>query len=685
MAGELATPHLAGATALVMVDDRAPVSARPRGSTLTYPALAFALNALYACEHGYDLLYYRMGSAECSHQTEGIRRTSYCKLPAIAHTLRLGYSAVVFIDSDSWIRVDEPQFHNMTVIDMVRTYAVPPITPSRSADATAAPSAWFACDLPQLGDRPNGGFHIWRNSLDALATLSTWWHAPAGRYAVEHDYEQHVLQWHVAHLGSLEYVRAMQSAQPVRRNGPIDSGQLPLLRGPSPVSTLQLKAMDDEFRHAVAHVDHTKARRRLGVFSAALIRAALLQSTSPSYMSAVRGGATRLLSLPTDRERRTLKRLLSLADGAFPEAPAPAVVRRLLQHVAKLLRHSAQSIYDGMQQSVANLGLGTTRDMAIGATCGIAGARLRQIEYNATLMAQNVFPLNGPALPPVGTPISLRECVNYAAGLGDGNTRSIVDEAGRKAVLQVWVMRRDGKLALLSHPELCVHVGPGKAPKTPHTMLAQLGACNSPAVDSMALSTIAFLHPHELTSTSTDSKLAKGDFIMQTNSTIASVAGALANTARDINWPSSHNAGESGSSATTRNLEERYGAKRTPKKLGRRRQASTRDSIPRGKLPLIQDGLMGPDAVLPDSSHHNLCLGAWRGKAVIGAPLVWSRCRIVDGIARQPEGGKNTPMPLKWSLIAAYSIEAAGAQQLRAAIPGNRKLCLSADLTGWLT
>ncbi len=55
---------LGGRLAVLMVDDRAPASASPRGSGLSYPALAFALNAVYACGHGNDLLYYRMGSAE---------------------------------------------------------------------------------------------------------------------------------------------------------------------------------------------------------------------------------------------------------------------------------------------------------------------------------------------------------------------------------------------------------------------------------------------------------------------------------------------------------------------------------------------------------------------------------------------------------------------------------------------
>ena len=86
-------------TAIVMADNRAPAST---SSAPTYPALAFALNALYACGHGYDLLYYRMASPTCAHPLQGARDASYCKMPAIAAALQAGYDSVAFVDSDSF-------------------------------------------------------------------------------------------------------------------------------------------------------------------------------------------------------------------------------------------------------------------------------------------------------------------------------------------------------------------------------------------------------------------------------------------------------------------------------------------------------------------------------------------------------------------------------------------------------
>ena len=146
-----------------MADNRPPVLSNPHelsSATLTYPMLSFALNALYACGHGYDVWYLRMSSERCNHATQGTRDASYCKLPAIASVLRSdAYSHVAFIDSDSFFL-----HRNVSIHELLVQYA--PVEPQRAHSAHfGEPSAWFASDLPQLGDRPNGGFHVWRSSL----------------------------------------------------------------------------------------------------------------------------------------------------------------------------------------------------------------------------------------------------------------------------------------------------------------------------------------------------------------------------------------------------------------------------------------------------------------------------------------------------------------------------------------
>ena len=188
-------------TALLMSDNRPPVAASP-----AYPSLAFALNGLYAARHGYALLYYRMVGPTCAHPRQGLRHASYCKLPAIAHALGLGYDTVAFVDSDSFFLR-----RNLSLPALLEAHQ----PPSRLAPPTVA--AWFACDLPQLGDRPNGGFHVWRAGRSASRLLRTWWHLPGGGYNTAHDYEQRALQWSLSHL---------REAVPL-------------------MGTLQLKSMDD--------------------------------------------------------------------------------------------------------------------------------------------------------------------------------------------------------------------------------------------------------------------------------------------------------------------------------------------------------------------------------------------------------------------------------------------------------
>ena len=134
------------------------------------------------------------------------------------------------------------QRRNLSVPALLREYAPPP----RASPAN--PAVWFANDLPQLGERPNGGFHVWLKDASggAARLLRTWWHLPAGKYSVEHDYEQHALQWALSQL---------KQAVPL-------------------MGTLQLRAMHEDFTNlAVAPIDHTKAERRLWVMAVALLAA----------------------------------------------------------------------------------------------------------------------------------------------------------------------------------------------------------------------------------------------------------------------------------------------------------------------------------------------------------------------------------------------------------------------------
>lgn len=694
----------AGRMALIMVDDRAPTSRRPRASRLSYPALAFALNSMYACGHGYDLIYYRMVSPSCAHVSQGERRISYCKLPAIAHALSLGYAAVAFIDSDSWIRVDQPLFQNLTLPALIRTYSsplgMPPPAWSSSGGAGGGPSAWFACDLPQLGDRPNGGFHIWRNSDDARALLHTWWHAPAGRYATEHDYEQHVLQWHLSHLGPREGPPPSSAApRPASRSSQgLQFGPLPPAnRGPArATSTLQLKAMDDQFRHAVAHVDHTKAGRRLGLFAAALLRAALLRPASDAenragwrdgdvavgaIPQAAGGAAGRdgprvdVVCWPDAKQRASLRRLVALADASSPEAAAPAVVHRLLRAVAKLLQPNAAAVHFGMLAPAAGSG---AAGVPQGAACGRGGSRLRQIEYNATATALALLPTTGVALPPVGSPLALRECIYLSRDQAGAAAKAGAPAGGRVGASQAWLQLEAGRLAMAARPGLCARVGPAKAPKTPYSMLAQIGQCggdgsrsrgSDSALDSVSLSlTLKPSLPAHAAGQGAEAAVVGGmaGLVVRTRDSTSSVARALARAA----------AGTGSAGVESGGLSESYG-----RRLARsaRQPGASRSPVEAPRGALWQDGLMSVDGAGGEQGDGALCLAAWRGKLADGAPLVWSSCET-GGTDGGRLGAKKLPAPLRWEAIESPG--GGGALMLRVAARGSRELCLTADIVG---
>ena len=486
-------------TALVMADNRAPALT----STPTYPALAFALNALYACGHGYDLLYYRMASPTCAHPLQGARDASYCKMPAIAAALQAGYDSVAFVDSDSFFL-----HRNVSLPSLVARYAPPP------PHAAAAPlGAWFACDLPQLGERPNGGFHLWRRGDGAERLLRTWWHLDGGRFNTAHDYEQHALQWALWHLA--------------------DAAPL--------MGTLQLKSMDDTFHEAIAHIDHTKAERRLWVMATALVDAAL---ELPPERTGVRLAAAR---------RAALARIRAQAAAAPPNAPPDALRARALDAAAALLR-------DGFAGAAA-AGAAAGEPVRCG---GGGGGALRALPaFNATAEGAARLP-RAELLRADGLPLVLLRC-----GAAEG--------------LQRWTRRADGRWALADDPRFCVHVGPRKAPKSPHPMLAQLRRCE-PADATAAL---------ELRGAP-----SAGGGALRTTAAPAALEAAVRRAAA--------------AGPPRRRL-------RAKKKSGGRGGGGAKGGRRRPKPQLWQDGAV-------DVGDGALCLGAFRSQVRAGAALVFTGC-----------------------------------------------------------
>lgn len=215
-----------GRTALVMMDTRP--ARLPPGSKpleLEHPQLAFELNKGYACHHGYDLLYLRMQSTTCQHSRLGERNPSYCKLAAVAEALHRGYTLVAFMDSDAFFRN-----LSLSLPQVMHEYRDLRNDARREAVAVS-----FAADRP-YSFGPNAGVQFWRNTAEAARLLRLWWHLPGGRYHLEHDFEQHALQWSLLPLETFR-------------------GSLETLRLESMATTLDERSWP-AYRYPLAHIDH---------------------------------------------------------------------------------------------------------------------------------------------------------------------------------------------------------------------------------------------------------------------------------------------------------------------------------------------------------------------------------------------------------------------------------------------
>ena len=631
--GELA-PMRQAHTALLMSDNRRPTLTDQPSAGLTYPALAFALNALYACRHGYDLLYYEMVSSSCQHTTQGVRSASYCKLPAIAHALER-YDTVVFIDSDSFFVQ-----RNLSVTALLAAYA----PPAMAAPATSA--GWFANDLPQLGERPNGGFHVWQRSRSAARMLRTWWHLPAGRFAVEHDFEQRSLQWGLSQL---------HEAVPM-------------------MGTLQLRAMADStlsFHHAVAHVDHTKADRRLWTMAMQLIGAAI-------DASADKGGPTR-----TDERRRRLRTLQRQAQAVPAASEPPAALLSRVLHAAEGLLHS---------------GFGVPRAAAAlyspsGVSCeGEARGRLRVLKYNATAMARSTLPASE-LLRARGLPLVLLPCESEQGPAPAGNQERVASGGGQGSggigqhPLQHWRRAEDGRLSLAANPAYCLNAGPRKAPKTPYPMLAQLEHCSARGA-AAPLSTFEEVGR---------ASLASGGMVgLRTRDTLSTLRAALRQAAIALRRGNTAAADLRGRQLHQgRRLEQGPGGSRRARKgkhgLGsrklRQRQHGSTDAAPKrgSKPPFWQDGRLKKTA---DNGMY-LCLGTWRGQLAAGASVVFAACEggglVGGGVG---EGRREPRVSLEASTSEGRAPDGKAEVRIRIGSEGealDKALCVSAlpDGVSW--
>ena len=174
------------------------------------------LNAAYACQHGYDFLFYHMrmhphgaakdpqkhdsqNASEAGKAPQGYdltsvcylegrvgRAASWCALPAVADALSRGYDRVVKLGSDSFLKPDAPDIETIlrTHWPTVYMHRWPP----ESISIKVSPPVFFASNAPGKWAKtlympsnqnacagPNGDFHVWERSVRAWELLRKWW------------------------------------------------------------------------------------------------------------------------------------------------------------------------------------------------------------------------------------------------------------------------------------------------------------------------------------------------------------------------------------------------------------------------------------------------------------------------------------------------------------------------------
>jgi hypothetical protein len=112
------------------------------------------------------------------------RGASWAKLLGIARALVAGYEVIAYLDSDC-------VFRNLP--------------PSLDQQLQAGGDASIIClaDRPWYTDLPNGGYHLWRRSPEALPAVLEWWNCYSPVTNLEHDFEQRALHQLMRSKGSV--------------------------------------------------------------------------------------------------------------------------------------------------------------------------------------------------------------------------------------------------------------------------------------------------------------------------------------------------------------------------------------------------------------------------------------------------------------------------------------------------
>ena len=632
--------------ALVMMDTRTPerlveLASAPKISlkyNVSTILLTHYLNLRYACTHGYSLLFYRLTSEGCEHPRWGARHPSYCKLAAVAAALDRGYRFVVYIDSDAFVRNT-----SLGLPALLRAYG--------GNASVERHVAWFGWDTPySLG--PNAGFSVLRGGgrgggggsgrggrgggpPAAHELLQAWWNVYAGRYSLDHAFEQHTLHWQLLHLHRF------------RRR----------------LSTLSLRTMEPETPDAVVHLDHN-AGTKTRIWTMARAAAELLAHEADAHGE---HGATALGLRKWLPVLRGSRQRLSYSQR---QQAVEAVVRAAGRD-AKALLDAARGAAEGRGACVHRLSAFNATSAAAThlrlpprASYGVLGLPLQLSNCSRPAPSQQPSPPSSSSshadafgawqawtihtiAPPRTEGIGVASNGSATASGGDDATGSGSGGSGSGA-------RAYQRFSLLARPRACLSLGETRAPRTPYSVLAQLAKCEQPPGSAAAVR--AHLRHDGATA------------MLQTSHRLRALRARLPEHRLDCGfWPNCTRTSTVLPKACWSDLAADAAAcgkgeatlATLVARLGTDAPASRRGIV-------VAPGGPMPRAALQATQSERLCLSAWRGKLVEGAPVVFVPCPKPRRNAERAERAAVRPRDqlVEWSVEADPSTPHSGAVRL---------------------
>ena len=427
------------------------------------------MNLEYALFHGYDLIFFQLQGtgcahsqcgAGCTHTRWGARHASYCKVAALGAALSTQrYNWVVYIDSDAFMS-------NLTV-------SLPNLLSAYGVHDPNSADSFFGWDHPfTLG--PNMGFIVLRNTTLARDLVRTWWNLDAGKYAMEHPFEQRTLQWGIMHMRKFR----------------------------DRMVTLPLRTMDPDAHgdgEAVVHLDHTAGTKtRLWTMAAAtaelLCRNNNRNGRSRKQWNDHSGDYRDKSGRHGDAEKGGMHFASSIRQTKAIGAQHARNLSSGLSGCSPIIRSALTQLRKSRQE--VRLGSGK-RDKVLDAllmtTCRSfnASRQMPLTSFDASMFGSTKLSqpeVNTDALR--GLPLHLANCSSIPhvaawqtwsystlSNMSFSKSATSARLSSKKSLCGGGACTETTRLALAAYPTLCLTLGTSRSPRSPYSVVAQLESC----------------------------------------------------------------------------------------------------------------------------------------------------------------------------------------------------------------